>query len=461
MADRSEVENNLFKRLWGFLTSRRLAVVLLLSTLALLLLGLFFPQEPVDLGPAELDRWRAAVEAHLGEHLSQYERWGLTHLYRTPTFLALLAALLLNTLCCTLERLGRLWRAAIRRPPLQLPLSSYGEYTPPAEGVTPGQFQRQLRRQRYRVQVEETSEAVYFYGERFRWAPLGTVLSHLGLFFVALAALLHLLESERLMLSTPLCPSMEVGGPAVLHVDVQGWGECSLANIGFEVVVRDGSVRRVRGRILEPGGPDPREVWIAPGRPASICGVSAYLASYDLALQVKAYGQDGLPYEVVYPEALSSGGPLNHLLFEEGVAEGRLDIPSLGWHVTVVPSVRALAGLADDPLWVRVDQAGSSRPLFEGEVLAGNPLGLEGVRLEFARGVCMMLEWARDPGLPWFLAGGLSLFLGSVSTLLFPHRRFWVRLDRDGTLRVRFPEAAGSGRRVLARALGGSSGGSA
>ena len=116
MAGRSRSKRTPLGHLWGFMTSRKVTVVLLLGIAVLLGLGLWLPQEPGDLDAAGLEQWWAAAEARYGGRWVAYDRLGLLHLYRTPTFLALLSALLVNALACTVDRLGRLWRAVIRIP---------------------------------------------------------------------------------------------------------------------------------------------------------------------------------------------------------------------------------------------------------------------------------------------------------------------------------------------------------
>jgi cytochrome c biogenesis protein ResB len=190
----------LYRRLWNLMTSRKIAAVLLLATLLVLLLGLWFPQVPHDLDAAGQDAWWAAARERYGPRLERYERLGLTDLYGSPLFLGLLAALLLNTLLCTVERFGRLWREAMRRPAVCLPDAAYAAPDWQAEGVTLEAARQAMRCPRSRLR-ENPGRPHYLYGERWRLAPLGTVLTHLGLFLFVLAALLHgaLASRERLL----------------------------------------------------------------------------------------------------------------------------------------------------------------------------------------------------------------------------------------------------------------------
>jgi len=177
-------------RTWALLTSRQLAVVLLLAALAILLLSLVLPQMPRDLDAAGQLAWWEAARERYGPRLDTYQHLGLVTLTTSPTFLAIVLALLLSTLACTVERLGRLWREARRAPALCLPEKAYTAVDWQAEGLAPDQARRALRRFGARLQ-ETAGPPHYFYSANWRLAPLGTVLTHLGLFLLATAALLH------------------------------------------------------------------------------------------------------------------------------------------------------------------------------------------------------------------------------------------------------------------------------
>lgn len=192
----------LHRRLWSLLTSHQVAAVLLLAVLLVLLLSLWLPQTPHDLPAAGREAWWAAARERYGPRLELYQRLGLTNLHGSAVFLGLLAALLLNTLLCTVERLGRLWREMVRRPALHLPEAAYAEPDWQAEGVTPARARRALQRWGCR-RHESPGPPLLLCSERWRLAPLGTLLTHLGLFLFVLAALLHSTLAVREPLLAP------------------------------------------------------------------------------------------------------------------------------------------------------------------------------------------------------------------------------------------------------------------
>lgn len=200
------------RRLWNLLTARRTAAVLLLALLLVLLLGLWLPQEPHDVDAAGRAAWWAAAHERYGPRLDLYQRLGLTDIPGSALFIGLAAALLVNALCCTAARLGRLWREATRRPAIALPDAAYAEPTWQAAGVTAEQARKALRRRGARLH-ETPGPPHLLYSEGWRLAPLGTLLTHLGLSLLVLAALLHVTLASRQELLVP-------AGSAALEMEV-------------------------------------------------------------------------------------------------------------------------------------------------------------------------------------------------------------------------------------------------
>lgn len=425
MTGRSRDKPSLARRVWGFLTSRKVALVLLLIALVFLTTALWIPQLPPELDEAGRAEWRDDLRQQYGSRLDSYERLGLTHVYSTPAFLGLLAALLVNTLSCTLDRISAVWRWASRRPAHRLPEAAYGKADWTVEGVTPEEARRLLQRIRFRVRWRDSGPSLYAYAETSRLPALGTVVSHLGLLFLALAALLHTQISwrERLLLD----PQSLAGEGAI---SLQHRPSCSVANVGS--LADKGGI--VRGELLVDAGGTQIRRWTAPSSAVRACGVRFHLNSYGLTLQPEVSDRNGQP---VLTSPAEQDGTL--LRFPEGRAEATFDVPDLGWHVSVAPSAGALAGLTEEPLSVRVDRATGGAALLEAEIDPSDSLELPGGgRLSFTAGTFLVVDAVHDPGFPFFLAAGLSLTLGSGCTLLLPQRRLWARLTEEGTLQVRF-----------------------
>lgn len=104
------------RALWHLLGSTRLATVLIAALLIASLLGSLFPQMPAELTAQDIQAaWLAAASLRYRQATGLLRAIGLFDVYHAPWFLALAAALLLNTLVCTAQRLPRLWRTFAER----------------------------------------------------------------------------------------------------------------------------------------------------------------------------------------------------------------------------------------------------------------------------------------------------------------------------------------------------------
>lgn len=382
-------------RCWRFLASRRLSVFLLLGAVALLLVGAFLPQ------PAETvagERARSADAA-----------------FRTARSLALqgvAVALLLNGLACTVDRAGRLWRAATRAVPEVLPDEAYGRAPWREEGVQPGRLPRRLR-WLHQVGISPTG-ARFYYGERGRWVPLGTLFTHLGLLLFLIAAIAHSTGSRatRVVLE-PTTPAVLPGRECRLAL-AEVAGEHPGGTVWVEV---------------ESGGQRSR-IRLAPARPARACGMRMVVSTYGLAWQARATSAQGQDLPISYPEGAQ------WLRFAEGETAATFAIPAQGITGTVIPSPAGLSGRPGEPLRLRLGTAGGE-VLFDGTVEPEGQREVGGILLAWRTGIFLEVQAVVDPGFPWLVAGGSSLVVGACLVLWGRPRRVWARWTPDGVLAVR------------------------
>lgn len=173
------------RSLWRILGSRRLAVILLVVTLLALVLASLFPQMPAD--PTSRETWLTAVTLRYGQTTGFLHALGLFDAYHSLWFLVLLAALWLNTLLCTVQRLPRLWRSLTEPPAVVRPAAFYQGFAHRAEW-TVGSLQEGLAaaqntlvRHHYHPQIErdKTTSNTNIYAERGHWSQGSTLVSHL------------------------------------------------------------------------------------------------------------------------------------------------------------------------------------------------------------------------------------------------------------------------------------------
>ncbi len=111
MGSRSENRTrNLWRSAYRMLASTRLALWLLAGLGMMMLVGTLLPQLPVQMEESTQAVWLAHAEQKYGSLFVPFRSLGLFEMFRSPAFLALVAALLINTALCTTTRLRSLGR---------------------------------------------------------------------------------------------------------------------------------------------------------------------------------------------------------------------------------------------------------------------------------------------------------------------------------------------------------------
>lgn len=182
---------------WKFLSSVRLAIILLILIIILAIIGTLIPQEQ------EPGFYRQHLPGLSGLILFL----NLDHLYRSPIFLSLVFLFLLNLLFCALQQLP----ARFRRLRIQ------GESTPEASSRGPeprdrSRLERWLgegltelatifRRRRYRVRLVSTEEEKIFLARKGLPGLFGPELVHLGLIVIIAGGLVSAIFSQRISIA--------------------------------------------------------------------------------------------------------------------------------------------------------------------------------------------------------------------------------------------------------------------
>jgi hypothetical protein len=203
------------RNFWRILGSIRLAAALLFALLLASVLASLFPQMPDN--PSIHEPWLAALRSRYGPVTGLWRTLGLFDVCRSPLFLALFAALLLNTLVCTVQRVSSLCSLLTRAPVVIQSAAFYqraalcAEWPVAARGADAvGVARRSLARLGYRVRVVHDAHSAYVYAERGKWGRLGSPISHAAA-IVFLVALL-------------LCPALSWQDAGVALLPGQGYG---------------------------------------------------------------------------------------------------------------------------------------------------------------------------------------------------------------------------------------------
>ena len=187
----------IIRSLWRFLARMDVVAILIFLILLLAAIGSFLPQTPrtIEEDPGQIELWLDQAQERYGVLTNVFTKIGAFKLFRTPYFIAVLTLLITSTLLCTLDRWKALWRRAFH-PNVQCPditfsttPHSFRLNTPHTENME-NLIHDHLSSKGYKIQRAHTDEAIYLRGDRNRFSPLGTLISHLGAVILVLGALL-------------------------------------------------------------------------------------------------------------------------------------------------------------------------------------------------------------------------------------------------------------------------------
>jgi cytochrome c biogenesis protein len=400
------------RAVWRALCSMKLAVVLLLALALFLIVGSLLPQFP-------------------------YRVIGLFDVYHSVGFYLLLAALALNTLVCTLDRLNRLWKAA--RRPVRCPsdgallrLPDHASWETKSASDTLQQVRRALGRRLYRLRVCPGEGVTFLYAERNGLARWGTFVTHLGLLLLLAGALLSTAwgwrEGEIL-----LPPGEQVAIPTASFL---------LSGEGFEIDrYPDGLPRDYRGQVaIWEGGREVLRGTVRVNEPLAYGGIGFYLASYGPALRVSATGAQGEPLSLQLPGGRSVSPGEAVLVFEAGRDEALLIVPAQELALRVSYPAAEATEQGEPLIAVEGFRVADGEPgalgreqlLFSGFVPLGKPLQWKDARFTFAPERYFVLMAVRDPGFLPVIVAGLLLLVGLVMGFYFPFQRVWVKIPPEG-----------------------------
>jgi cytochrome c biogenesis protein ResB len=183
---------NPLRAVWWLFTNVRFAVVLLAVLCAISLLGVILPQMPLNVrGDVVAEKeWLDVQEGNFGFLTDVLDRAQFFDIFHARWFGVLLAITSLSTGAYVLSRLPGVWRA-VTQPRKRVP-DRYFAMAPnrleqPGR-IEPDRLITVLKRQRYRVERFDESGETYLFADRFAWAQLGSLLTHVAVIVFILAA---------------------------------------------------------------------------------------------------------------------------------------------------------------------------------------------------------------------------------------------------------------------------------
>jgi len=429
----------IFEALWDLLTSMRFSLFVLLAMAALGVVGALVIQIPagVDSDAAARADWLAGVRPRFGGWTDVMDKLQLFSVFGSIWFRGLTAFLTISLAACMVQRAPGLWRTATQ-PRVSVGDGFFVHAHERASIVVRGDADELaarvaavLRGHHYRV-VAEDDGAVNFYGDRFRWAPFGSLIGHLSIMVilagVVVGSILGFRDNAFVIAEGSTAAVPDGQGLTVKLIsfeDAYYTDTGAPSDYASELVLyRDGQeVARHTARVNDP------------------------LRYGDLSFYQSFYGPAAL---------MSVATPDGSVLFSDGVAlawQTKDDDRSVGtFTVPAQDLVVWIVGTqgAGDPLvkpgQIRVEtyRASTGDPINQVTIDQGVATDIDGLSYTFGREIQFTgLAVSRDPGTILVWIGAILLIAGFTIGFTFPHRRLWARLavrkDGVGTLAVATP----------------------
>ncbi len=196
--------DRLLEGLWHFLTSMRVAMILMLLIAALGILGSLIIQAPSGvLGDAEAKAsWLDEIRPKYGGWTGILDTLQLFQIFNSLLFRVLVAALTISLIACSIHRIPGIWRTTTK-PRVDVG-PAFFEHAPQHEAVvvrhTPAETQaiveNVLRGRRYRT-LSSDDGAIHIYADRNRWVPWAGLVAHVSIIVILIGAIAGTLWGYR------------------------------------------------------------------------------------------------------------------------------------------------------------------------------------------------------------------------------------------------------------------------
>jgi cytochrome c biogenesis protein len=411
--------------LWHFLSSMRLALVLMLAIAVMAILGSLFQQAPVALldDPAAKAEWLESVRPRYGGWTNALDTLGVFQIFNHVLFRILVAALTISLIACSVHRIPGMVRTA-RNPRVDVG-PAFFEHAPQHEAIVVRRpaaearavVEAALKGRRYRTLWTDDG-TIHIYADRFRYAPFAGLVGHLSLVMILAGAILGGMygyrDAQFTLAEGQTRPVVAEPGLAIMLEDFTDRYDTVTGNpidyASAVVLYKDGTeIDRHVVRVNDPLRHD---------------GLTFYQAFYGAAATMTVRNAEG--------ETLveSEGVPLAWETNDEGRAIGSFNIPGtpyVGWVTGTLGSGDTF--IAPGQVRVELYSAGEGTLVDQEVVTQGEEATIGNLTVLFERESQFTgLNVARDPGVPLIWIGSLLLFVGFVIRFMVPHKRVWARI---------------------------------
>lgn len=420
-AERIGSVDSALETLWHFLTSMKLALVLMLAFAALTLVGTLVIQAPAGVmdDPQAKAGWLAEVRPRFGGWTDLLDRLQLFTVF-TSVWLRVIGALLAASLvACTVHRIPGTWRTMTKPHVAVGP--AFFEHAPQHEAMT---FQRKpdevlaeagmvFRRHHYRT-ITEDDGSVHLYAVRNNWAPWGGLVAHISIVVILAGAMVGSMwgfRDSQFMLaegSTSAIPTL-TGATITVNSFKDTYNTTTGAPLDY---VSDVTVKQ-DGQVVA-------QQLVRVNEPLRYQSISFYQAFFGPAAVVTVKDVGG---KTLFSEGVALAWTANN----GGNKVGSFTLPDQNLTVWVV----ATTGPNDPDIKpgqvaVELYKSDSGEAVTQKSIDQGVATTVEGLTYTFEREAKFTgLSVANDPGTPLVWLGCILLVVGFVIRLYVPYRRVW------------------------------------
>ncbi len=409
--------------LWRFLTSMRVAMVIMLVIAVLGVLGsllMQMPREIVGNAPQEA-LWVDSVRPRYGGWTDIINALGLFNVFNSYLIRVLAAALTISLIACSIHRIPGMIRT-IRNPRVDVG-AAFFEHAPQHEAIvvrrsaeeTRSVLEGVIRARRYRT-LSTDDGTVHLYADRFRWAPFAGLAAHLAIVVIIAGAILGATSYRDPNFFITEGQTVDVAAEPGLAIQLLDFTDKYDPATGRPidyastiVVYKDGA--EIDSHVVRVNDP------------YRYNGLAFYQASFGPSVLVTVKNAQG---EVLLQ---SAGVPLTGET-PDGARFGEIPIPNTAFSA----EIQATTG-GSDPL-IKPGQVqfgiyttGANSFTAAAVIDQGAPAQVGDLTVTFEReSQFTWLNVVRDPGVPFIWIGSALLFVGFLIRFTIPHKRLWARI---------------------------------
>ena len=412
--------------LWHFVSSMRVAMVIMLLIAALGVVGSLLIQAPTGVlgDPQAKAAWLDEVRPKYGGWTGIMNTLQLFEIFNSLVFRVLVAGLMVSLIACSIHRIPGTWRTTTR-PRVDVGRQFFA-HAPQHEAIvvrhTPAEtrtiLESLLRQGRYRVLAAD-SDTIQLYADRFRWAPWAGIIGHLSLVVILIGAILGSVpgiayrDSQFTIAEGQTLPVAAEPGVTIQLLDfTDAYDTRTGAPIDYASQV-----------VLYRGGQEVERHTIRVNDPMQYGNTTFYQAFFGEAAVMTVRDAAG-------NVLVSEGVPLAWRTTADNRPIGSFSIPGTGYVGWVVGTL----GNGDSTVQpgqakVELYTTGEGTLVDSRVVDQGKSATLANLTITFEREAQFTgLNIARDPGVVFVWLGSLLLFLGFVIRFMVPHKRVWARI---------------------------------